>query len=129
MAYIESGVAEGAKIATGGKTWGDKGYFVEPTILTDCTPTMKCVVEEIFGPVLVVSRLQDSSQRRSTQTHFGTQICKFSSEEEVLEIANDSTYGLGAAVFTGDAKQSMRISAELDAGSVWVNQYGILREI
>ncbi|KAK4694340.1 hypothetical protein P7C70_g8749, partial [Phenoliferia sp. Uapishka_3] len=106
LAYIESGVSEGAKIATGGKTWGSKGFYVEPTVLTDCTSKMKCVVEEIFGPVLVVS--------------------KFSSEEEVLELANDSTYGLGAAVFTGDAKQAMRVSAELSAGSVWVNQYGIL---
>ncbi|KAL8292854.1 hypothetical protein RQP46_000548 [Phenoliferia psychrophenolica] len=106
LAYIESGVAEGATIATGGKAWGTKGFYVEPTILTDCTPEMKCVVEEIFGPVLVV--------------------CKFKSEEAVLELANDSTYGLGAAVFTGDAKQAMRVSAALDAGSVWVNQYGIL---
>lgn len=45
--YIKSGVEEGAKIATGGKTWGAKGYFVEPTILVDCTPAMKCVREEV----------------------------------------------------------------------------------
>lgn len=133
MAYIASGVAEGAKIATGGKTWGTKGFYVEPTILTDVHAEMKCVREEIFGPVIVVA--------------------KFKTEEEVLKIANDSMYGLGAAVFTGksfftylgvlllvtnfpllnpspsfpgDAKQSMRVSGELDAGSVWVNQYGIL---
>ncbi|GAA5918864.1 hypothetical protein JCM6882_002441 [Rhodosporidiobolus microsporus] len=106
LAYIESGVAEGAKVATGGKEWGNKGFFVEPTILTDCTPDMKCVREEIFGPVLVVS--------------------KFSSEEDVLRIANDSVYGLGAGVFTGDAKQSLRVCGELHAGSVWVNMYGVV---
>lgn len=92
-------------------------------MLVDCTPDMKVVREEIFGPVLVVS--------------------KFSTEEEALKLANGSTYGLGAAVFTGvsvvafgkatadfvlpgDAKQAMRVSGELQAGSVWVNQYGIL---
>ncbi|GAA6022665.1 hypothetical protein JCM10207_008573 [Rhodosporidiobolus poonsookiae] len=106
LAYIESGIAEGAKVATGGKKWGDKGFFVEPTILTDCTPEMKCVREEIFGPVLVVS--------------------KFSSEEDVLRIANDSIYGLGAGVFTGDAKQALRVGGELHSGSVWVNMYGVV---
>lgn len=82
LGYIESGIAEGAKVATGGKKWANStGYYVEPTVLVDCTPDMKVVQEEIFGPVLVVS--------------------KFSSEEEVLKLANGSTYGLGAAVFTG----------------------------
>lgn len=107
LAYIKSGLDEGATLVTGGSKWANSnGYYVEPTILTNCTPNMKVVKEEIFGPVVVIS--------------------KFSTEEEVLEIANDSSYGLGAAVFTGDAKQAMRVSAELDAGSVWVNQYGIL---
>lgn len=61
MAYIASGVSEGAKIATGGKTWGDKGYFVEPTILTDCTPDMKCVREEVSNSLLLVSILSPTS--------------------------------------------------------------------
>lgn len=107
LGYIDSGVAEGARIVTGGKKWANSaGYYIEPTVLVDCTPDMKVVREEIFGPVLVVS--------------------KFSTEEEALKLANGSTYGLGAAVFTGDAKQAMRVSGELQAGSVWVNQYGIL---
>ncbi|ORY57984.1 putative aldehyde dehydrogenase [Leucosporidium creatinivorum] len=107
LKYIESGVSEGAKVATGGQKWPEsKGFYVEPTILEDCKPHMKVVQEEIFGPVLVVSR--------------------FSTEEEVLKLANDSTYGLGAACFTGDAKQAMRVSGELQAGTVWVNLYGLL---
>ncbi|KAI5474405.1 aldehyde dehydrogenase, mitochondrial [Pseudohyphozyma bogoriensis] len=104
--YIQSGIDEGAKVATGGKKWGEKGFYVQPTILTETNASMKCVREEIFGPVLVVS--------------------KFKTEEEIIEIANDSIYGLGAAVFTGDAKQSMRVSGALKSGTVWVNQYGIL---
>lgn len=60
-------MSEGATVATGGKTWGSKGFYVEPTILTDCTPTMKCVVEEIFGPVLVVSRFWSYAVEAVTQ--------------------------------------------------------------
>ncbi|GAA5891054.1 hypothetical protein JCM5296_007363 [Sporobolomyces johnsonii] len=108
LSYIESGVSEGATVATGGKKWSGSsgGFYVEPTVLTGCTPSMKCVREEIFGPVLAVT--------------------KFSTEEEAVEMANDSIYGLAAACFTNDAKQSMRVSGELAAGTVWVNQYGIL---
>lgn len=107
LGYIDSGVQEGAKVATGGKKWEQsKGFYVEPTILTECTPSMKVVKEEIFGPVLVVSR--------------------FSTEEEAIKLANDTTYGLGAACFTSDAKQAMKVSGELNAGTVWVNQYGLL---
>lgn len=83
LAYIASGIAEGATVACGGKAWsGSKGFYVEPTILTECTSSMKVVREEIFGPVLVVT--------------------KFKTEEEALKLANDSAYGLGAAVFTGE---------------------------
>ncbi|KDE04467.1 aldehyde dehydrogenase (NAD+) [Microbotryum lychnidis-dioicae p1A1 Lamole] len=107
LKYIESGVEEGAKIATGGQRWPQsQGFYVEPTILTECRPSMKVVREEIFGPVLLVS--------------------KFKTEEEALELANDSVYGLGAAVFTNDAKQSMRVAHKLEAGTVWCNLYGLL---
>lgn len=102
MNYIQSGVDEGATIATGGKRWGDKGFFVEPTIITDTKDDMKCFKEEIFGPVLVVAT--------------------FKTEDEVIKRANDSIYGLGAGVFSNDARQVMRVSGELLAGSIWVNQ-------
>ncbi|GAA5978799.1 hypothetical protein JCM5350_004826 [Sporobolomyces pararoseus] len=107
LAYIDSGVKEGATLATGGKKWTEStGFYVTPTILSNCKHEFKCVQEEIFGPVL--------------------SVIKFSTEEEAIEMANDSIYGLAAAVFTNDAKQSMRVTQELSAGTVWANQYGIL---
>ncbi|BGO91993.1 hypothetical protein NBRC10512v2_004257 [Rhodotorula toruloides] len=108
LSYVDSGVSEGAKVATGGKKWKAEngGFYVEPTVLTGCKPSMQCVREEIFGPVM--------------------SVMTFKSEEEALEMANDSIYGLAAGVFTGDAKQAMRVSSELSAGTVWVNQYNVL---
>jgi len=77
-----------------------------PTIIGDVTPQMKVVREEIFGPVLVVS--------------------KFETEDEVIELANNTTYGLGAGFHSRDANQCQRVLAKLEAGTVWVNQYGVL---
>ncbi|PSR73539.1 hypothetical protein PHLCEN_2v10458 [Hermanssonia centrifuga] len=104
--YIESGKQEGAKLALGGVKRSGKGYFVDPTIFTDITPEMKIVKEEIFGPVLSVG--------------------KFSTEEEAIRLANDTTYGLGAGLHSSDANQCMRVSNALEAGTVWVNQYNLL---
>ncbi|WWC88912.1 uncharacterized protein L201_003827 [Kwoniella dendrophila CBS 6074] len=108
LAYIESGRSEGARVITGGQKWekSNGGYWVEPTILADTNSSMKVVKEEIFGPVISVS--------------------KFKTEEEVIDLANDTTYGLGAAVFTNDAGQQTRLSQKIDAGTIWLNQYGIL---
>ncbi|GAA5897737.1 hypothetical protein JCM6882_000081 [Rhodosporidiobolus microsporus] len=108
ISYIESGISEGATAAAGGKKWaqGGDGFFVEPTVLTGCKPSMKCVREEIFGPV--------------------ASVLTFSTEEEVLELANSTEYGLGAGLFTNDAKQSLRVSRALDAGTVWHNCYNVL---
>jgi aldehyde dehydrogenase (NAD+) len=108
VAYIESGRSEGARVVTGGKAWpkSNGGYFVEPTILADTNPKMKVVREEIFGPVIVAQ--------------------KFSTEEEAIELANDTTYGLAAGVFTNDARQMTRVSHELNAGTVWCNQAALL---
>ncbi|GJN91034.1 hypothetical protein Rhopal_004049-T1 [Rhodotorula paludigena] len=108
LSYISSGIDEGAKVETGGKKWQEEngGYYVEPTVLTGCQPGMKVVQEEIFGPVC--------------------SVIKFTSEEEALAQANDSIYGLAAAVFTNDAKQAMRVSRDLSAGTIWVNNYGLL---
>ncbi|BGP48789.1 hypothetical protein JCM10450v2_004665 [Rhodotorula kratochvilovae] len=104
LGYIASGVEEGAEVVTGGKKWQEEngGYYVEPTVLSGCKPGMKV----IFGPVC--------------------SVIKFSSEEEALEMANESIYGLAAACFTSDAKQALRVSKALSAGTVWVNNYGLL---
>ncbi|KAI9634243.1 aldehyde dehydrogenase domain-containing protein [Dioszegia hungarica] len=108
MTYIEGGKEQGARVVTGGKRWAksDGGFWVEPTILADVHDEMTCVKEEIFGPVIALSR--------------------FTSESEALERANSTTYGLAAAVFTRDTQQAMRMSAALDAGTVWVNQYALI---
>jgi aldehyde dehydrogenase (NAD+) len=103
LEYIEAGKAEGATLAAGGKPFnaGEKGFFVEPTIFTGVTESMRIYREEIFGPVVV--------------------ICKFSSEDEAVASANDTTYGLGAAVFTQNLERAHRVAAEIEAGMVWIN--------
>jgi len=106
MSYIESGKQEGATVVCGGTTREGKGYFVEPTIFTDIRPNMRIVQEEIFGPVLSVGR--------------------FKTEEEAIQLANDTSYGLGAGLHSNDANQCMRVSSALDAGTVWINQYNLL---
>jgi aldehyde dehydrogenase (NAD+) len=106
MSYIQSGRKAGATIVTGGERHGDKGYFIQPTIFSNVTEDMNIVQEEIFGPVCTIS--------------------KFETEEEVLMTANNSTYGLAAAVHTSNLNTAIRVSNALRAGSVWVNQYNML---
>lgn len=106
FSYIEAGKQEGATLVLGGEKRPSKGYFVDPTIFTEAKPGMKIVRDEIFGPVLAVA--------------------KFSTEEEAIRLANDTSYGLGAGLHSNDANQCMRVSSELEAGTVWVNQYNIL---
>jgi aldehyde dehydrogenase (NAD+) len=101
MGYIEEGKKEGATIETGGGRHGDKGYFIQPTIFSNVTQDMKIMKEEIFGPVAA--------------------IAKFKTEEEVIELGNDSNYGLAAAVHTKDLNTAIRVSNALHAGTVWVN--------
>jgi acyl-CoA reductase-like NAD-dependent aldehyde dehydrogenase len=103
LELIESGKSEGAKLLCGGKRLGDKGYFVEPTVFTDVTADMRIAKEEIFGPV--------------------QSIFKFKDVEEVLDKANDTTYGLAAAVFTKNVETALIVSSGLEAGTVWVNTY------
>jgi len=105
LGYIESGKKEGAKLCHGGKRFGDKGFFVEPTLFSDVEDNMKIAREEIFGPVM--------------------QILKFKTMDEAIERANDSNYGLGAAVFTNDVNKAIQVSNSLRAGSVWVNCFNI----
>jgi len=103
--YLDSGFSEGAKAVTGGHRFGNKGYFVEPTVLVDTKPEMKVVKEEIFGPVVTAMPI--------------------TKPEEMLRRANDSIYGLAAAVWTKDVGKAHAIASELRAGTVWINCYNI----
>jgi acyl-CoA reductase-like NAD-dependent aldehyde dehydrogenase len=105
LAYVDSGVAEGARVVCGGRRafTASGGFYVERTILDGVTPGMKVAREEIFGPVLTVSAVAD--------------------EAEAVKIANDSVYGLAAAVWTSDMNAAHRVSGALRAGTVWVNTY------
>ena len=105
LSYIDSGKQEGATLTTGGKPHknvGDgRGFFIEPTVFTDVKADMKIYREEVFGPFVVIAR--------------------FATEEEALRMANDTTYGLGSAVFTRDLERAHRVAARIEAGMVWVN--------
>jgi phenylacetaldehyde dehydrogenase len=103
--YLESGRSEGAEVVTGGGRIGDRGYFVEPTVITHTRPEMKIVREEIFGPVVIVQPFQDL--------------------DEVAALANDTTYGLAAGVWSRDGAKAHAMAKRLRAGTVWVNCYNI----
>jgi len=100
-AYIAAGEKEGAEIRSGGKQHGNSGYFLEPTVIADTNNSMKVVKEEIFGPVLV------------TQT--------FSTEEEVLTLANDSDYGLAGCIWTEQLSTAHRMAGKIKAGIIGIN--------
>jgi len=102
MNYIEIGKSEGAKLVCGGGA-SEQGCFVEPTILADVEDDMRVSREEIFGPVLVVS--------------------KFDAEREVVDRANDSAFGLGAGIWTENITKAHNIANKLKSGSVWINCY------
>ena len=103
--YLEIGMAEGAKAASGGRRIDGKGYFVEPTVLVETKDYMKVVQEEIFGPVVAA--------------------IPFDNPEELLSRANDSIYGLAAGIWTHDISKAHRTAALLRAGTVWINCYNI----
>jgi betaine-aldehyde dehydrogenase len=108
MKYIKLGVSEGATLLHGGKTLqpdnAPGGYFVAPTIFTDCTDQMTICCEEIFGPVMSVLTFDD--------------------EDEVIKRANATDFGLAAGVFTQDITRAHRVTHQMEAGICWINSFG-----
>lgn len=105
LSYVEIGKAEGARVAVGGKraNCNENGAFVEPTLLVDVTNDMRVAQEEIFGPVGVVIKFKDI--------------------DEVIELANQSEYGLGGGVFTKNIDTALEVARRIETGRIWVNTY------
>ena len=103
--YLDSGSRDGAKAVVGGRKLGGKGYFVEPTVFVDVKPQMAIVREEIFGPVVTA--------------------IPFNDPDEVAAFANNTNYGLAAAVWTRDVSKAHSMAAKLRAGTVWINCYNV----
>ena len=101
MSYIQSGKQEGATVHMGGNRLGATGLFIQPTVFTDVRPEMRIAREEIFGPVCVIS--------------------KFNDDDDIVHKANDTLYGLAAAVFTQNVTRAIETAHRLKAGTVWVS--------
>jgi len=107
LGYIEDGKKGGARLVTGGNRINKPGFFVEPTLFADCTPDMKIVKEEIFGPVGTILKFKSGE----------------GSVEDALRIANDSVYGLVGGVFTSDRSKANHVVRKLKVGTVGNNTY------
>jgi len=105
LGYVEGAVAEGARLVTGGRRWGNAGWFVEPTVFADVTDGMTVAREEVFGPVM--------------------SVLGFAEEDEVVARANASPFGLAAGVFTRDLGRAHRVVGRLQAGTCWINGYNL----
>ncbi|QLG73129.1 hypothetical protein HG535_0E02130 [Zygotorulaspora mrakii] len=103
LSYVEVGKKEGATLISGGERLGTKGYFIRPTIFGDVSEDMRIVKEEIFGPVVTIT--------------------KFKTTEEVIELANDSEYGLAAGIHTSNFTTALTVANKVNAGTVWINTY------
>ncbi len=105
MSYIDQGKREGAELLIGGKRIGDRGHFIEPTVFANVQDEMKIAREEIFGPVMSIIRFRDL--------------------DEVVERANNTPYGLAAAVWTRDIGKAHAIANNVRAGTVWINCFDV----
>jgi aldehyde dehydrogenase (NAD+) len=105
LKYIGYGKSEGAKMVTGGNRIGNRGYFIEPTLFSGVTDDMRIAREEIFGPVM--------------------SVLKFKNVDEIIRRANDTNFGLAAAVWTRDIAKAHRFAKGVRAGTVWINCYDV----
>jgi aldehyde dehydrogenase (NAD+) len=105
MHYIDLGKKEGAQCLTGGARWGDRGYYIEPTLFAEVRDDMAIAQDEIFGPVM--------------------SVLKFRNLDEIVERANNTPYGLAAAVWTRDVAKAHYLANKIRAGTVWVNCYDV----
>jgi phenylacetaldehyde dehydrogenase len=103
--FLDSGKSDGATALSGGGRLGDRGYFVEPTVLTNTRPDMEVVREEIFGPVVVAA--------------------PFQTIDDIAKVANDTPYGLGAGIWTRDISKAHALAKKIRAGTVWINCYNV----
>lgn len=103
--YIDYGKKDGAKCRSGGDRAGDRGYYIEPTLFTGVTDEMRIAREEIFGPVM--------------------SVLKFKGMDEIVRRANDTYFGLAAAVWSRDIGKAHHLAAKVKAGTVWVNCYDV----
>src|SRR5947199_783511 len=106
LGYIDLGQKQGATLLTGGHRFGDKGFFVEPTVFDNVKDDMAIARDEIFGPVV--------------------SVLPFKSVDEVIDRANNTSYGLAAAIWTKDIDKAHRFAREVKAGTVWVNCYHVV---
>jgi aldehyde dehydrogenase (NAD+) len=107
LGYLDTAVAEGAVVACGGATDDQLGgYFIKPTVLTGVGPESTIVREEVFGPVL--------------------SAYPFTDEEQAVALANDTPFGLAAAVWTKDVHRAHRVAHRIRAGNVWINAYRVV---
>ncbi|MFT4503452.1 aldehyde dehydrogenase family protein [Caballeronia sp. 15711] len=102
--YVDIGKSEGASVVSGGRQWGERGYFVEPTVFANVEHEMRISQEEIFGPVV--------------------SVIPFDDEADAVRIANGTLYSLAAGVWSRDIGRVHRMASALKAGTVWVNTYG-----
>jgi betaine-aldehyde dehydrogenase len=103
LGYVEKGLAEGARLVTGGARLERDGFYLQPTVFADVTDDMVIAREEIFGPVMAVLDFED--------------------EDDVMTRANDTEYGLAAGVFTNDLTRAHRVAARFEAGTCYINTY------
>lgn len=108
LKYVQIGTDEGARVVSGGERKGERGYFIKPTIFADVDENMQIVKDEIFGPIVTVS--------------------KFSTVDEVIAKANDSVYGLAAGIHTKDVNKAIDVSNRIKAGTIWINTYNAFHQ-
>jgi acyl-CoA reductase-like NAD-dependent aldehyde dehydrogenase len=111
LGYIDGGLAEGARLVTGGKRAAgfERGFFIEPTVFTDVLPEMAIAREEIFGPVVIVQPYDDI--------------------EDAVRLANDTDFGLSGTIFSSDPERAYRVACRIRSGQIGVNRLELIPSI